>query len=80
MSSPDRISNYRQVRLILSPWEGSWQRAYWSIHFLSVRQGVPRSEVAEDGLLILGSETPEQSVVWASIGALARMHGASPAR
>lgn len=76
----DTVSNYRQVRLILSPWEGSWQRAYWSIHFLSVRQGVPRSAVAEDGLLILGSEVPEQSVVWASIGALARMHGASPAR
>lgn len=78
--SADRISNYRQVRLILSPWEGSWQRAYWSIHFLSVRQGVPRSAVAEDGLLILGSEVPEQGVVWAAIESLARMHGASPPR
>lgn len=78
--STDRISNYRQVRLILSPWEGTWSRAYWSIHFLSVRQGVPRSAVAEDGLLLLGSEVPEQSVVWAAIGALAREHGASPQR
>lgn len=59
--STDRVSNYRQVRLILSPWEGDWQRAYWSIHFLTVRQGVPRSEVAEDGLLILGRDVPERS-------------------
>ena len=54
----DRISNYRQVRLIISPWEGQWQRAYWSVHFLSVKQGIPRSEVADDGLLVLSSGTP----------------------
>lgn len=76
----DTVSNYRQVRLILSPWEGDWHRAYWSVHFLTVRQGVPRSAVAEDGLLILGSDTPTQDAVWAAIGALARMHGASPGR
>jgi len=45
----DSISNYRQVRLIISPWEGEWARAYWSVHFLTVKQGIPRSQVADDG-------------------------------
>lgn len=76
----DTISNYRQVRLILSPWEGDWTRAYWSVHFLTVRAGVPRTEIAEDGLLLLGSDTPTQGVFWAALAALAREHGASPSR
>jgi hypothetical protein len=65
--SRDTVSNYRQVRLILSPWEGDWQRAYWSIHFLSVRQGVPRSEVAEDGLLIIGKDVPTRADFYRSL-------------
>lgn len=66
----DRISNYRQVRLILSPWEGEWNRAYWSVHFLSVRQGVPRSEIADDGLILLGSPTPTQGEFWSVLASL----------
>jgi hypothetical protein len=66
----DRISNYRQVRLILSPWEGSWDRAYWSVHFLSVRQGVPRAEVAGDGLIILGTDAPTQAQFWSVLASL----------
>lgn len=70
MSQPDRISNYRQARLILSPWEGSWARAYWSTHFMTVRAGVPRSEVSADGLLILGTETPTRRDFYAAMAAL----------
>lgn len=66
----DQISNYRQVRLIISPWEGQWARAYWSVHFLSVRQGVPRSEVADDGLIYLGSEVPTQAEFWEVLASL----------
>lgn len=66
----DRVSNYRQVRLILSPWEGDWQRAYWSLHFLTVRQGIPRSQVASDGLLIVGSSTPTQAEFYAAMSDL----------
>ena len=66
----DRISNYRQVRLIISPWEGQWQRAYWSVHFLSVKQGIPRSEVADDGLLVLSSGTPTQADFWEALACL----------
>lgn len=76
---PDRISNYRQVRLIISPWEGEWTRAYWAVHFLSVRQGVPRSEVADDGLIILNRETPTQGEFWSVLSSLcaaqAQSHG-----
>jgi hypothetical protein len=64
---PDRISNYRQVRLILSPWEGDWTRAYWSVHFLTVRQGIPRSEVAADGLVRVGAEVPSQDLFWSAL-------------
>lgn len=66
----DQISNYRQVRLILSPWEGQWDRAYWSVHFLSVRQGIPRSQVADDGLIMLGSSVPTQGQFWDALASL----------
>lgn len=67
---PDRISNYRQIRLIISPWEGEWNRAYWSVHFLTVKQGIPRSEVADDGLLVLSGGTPTQSDFWSALASL----------
>lgn len=66
----DQISNYRQVRLILSPWEGQWSRAYWSVHFLSVKQGIPRSHVADDGLVMLGEQVPTQEHFWAALASL----------
>jgi len=66
----DILSNYRQVRLILSPWEGSWSRAYWSVHFLTVRNGVPRSDVADDGLIILGKDVPDQRDFWRVLASL----------
>jgi len=67
---PDRISNYRQVRLIISPWEGQWSRAYWHVHFLTVKQGIPRTQVADDGLIMLGSQTPTQEDFWAALASL----------
>ena len=67
---PDHVSNYRQVRLILSPWEGEWSRAYWSVHFLAVRNGVPRSEVADDGLILLGTGVPTQGEFWSALASL----------
>lgn len=66
----DSISNYRQVRLIISPWEGSWERAYWSVHFLTVKQGIPRSQVADDGLIIVGSATPTAQDFWRVLASL----------
>lgn len=66
----DTISNYRQVRLIISPWEGMWDRAYWSVHFLTVKQGIPRSEVADDGLIILGSAAPTAAQFWSALASL----------
>lgn len=72
---PDRISNYRQVRLILSPWEGQWDRCYWSVHFLTVRQGVPRSQIADDGLIMLGSSTPTQEDFWDALASLCAANG-----
>lgn len=76
----DTISNYRQVRLILSPWEGAWNRAYWSLHFLTVRQGVPRSEVAQDGLVIVGMETPTQGVLSEAMAQVCRQIAESSPR
>ena len=67
---PDRISNYRQVRLILSPHEGSWERCYWSVHFLTVKQGIPRSQIAADGLIVLTSDVPTQGEFWSALAAL----------
>ena len=69
---PDQVSNYRQVRLIISPWEGEWRRAYWSVHFLTVKQGIPRSQVADDGLIMLGSDAPTQDQFWSVLASLCR--------
>lgn len=66
----DSVSNYRQVRLILSPWEGEWNRCYWSVHFLTVKQGIPRSQVADDGLIMLGSDTPTADQFWSALASL----------
>lgn len=66
----DAISNYRQVRLIISPWEGEWNRAYWSVHFLTVKQGIPRSSVADDGLIILDSDVPTAGQFWEALASL----------
>lgn len=66
----DRISNYRQARLTLSPFEGDWRRAFWSTHFITVRQGIPRSEVTADGLLMMGTDTPTRRDFYAAMAAL----------
>lgn len=66
----DRISNYRQVRLILQPSDGDWRRAYWSLHFVTVRQGVPRTDVVEDGLILIPSETPTRQDFYRTLEAL----------
>jgi hypothetical protein len=72
---PDQISNYRQVRLILNPHNGDWTKAYWSVHFVSVRQGVPRTEVADHGLIEIPSKTPTQAQFWHALAVLCMDRG-----
>jgi len=38
---PDQISNYRQVRLIITPGHYSPLRSHWNLNAVVVRNGVP---------------------------------------
>jgi len=46
---PDRISTYRQVRLVLQIPSEPRGRSYWSLHAVGVRNGVPSSVILLDG-------------------------------
>lgn len=63
----DRISTYRQVRLILNPADGSWQSAYWHLHLLDVRKGIPHARILEDGIIVVGKDQPQAEDFWAAL-------------
>lgn len=46
----DRVSQYRQIRLTITPSEGS-DRAYWHVLAMTVRGGVPSSKILTDGFI-----------------------------
>lgn len=45
----DRVSNYRQVRLVLQVPTQKGSRAYVSMHAVGVRRGVPTARILLDG-------------------------------
>lgn len=47
----DRISTYRQVRLVLQIPNLPTARTYWSLHAVGVKRGIPTSTVLLDGVV-----------------------------
>ena len=45
----DRISTYRQVRLVVQIPQDRASRSYWSLHAIGVQKGVPTSRILLDG-------------------------------
>ena len=47
----DRISTYRQVRLVLQIPVDRGSRSYWSLHAVGVRNGIPTARILLDGFV-----------------------------
>lgn len=47
----DRISNYRQVRLVLQVPVNGASQTYWSLHAVGVKGGIPTARVLLDGFV-----------------------------
>lgn len=69
---PDRISNYRQVRLILQVPQAQSERAYFSIHAVGVRNGIPSSQILTDGWVPLAHATPTTEEILEALDACVR--------
>lgn len=48
---PDKISTYRQVRLVLQVPAKKGGRTYWSLHAVGHRNGVPHAVILLDGVV-----------------------------
>ena len=55
---PDRISTYRQVRLVIQVPRSRDQRAYYSLHAVGVKGGIPTAKVLVDGVVNLAPRNP----------------------
>jgi hypothetical protein len=70
----DRVSTYRQVRLVLQVPSGSAQRTYFSLHAVGVRKGVPHAAVLADGVVAhLGNQPTTEEIVEALDAAVRQM-------
>ena len=74
----DRISRYRQVRLVLQVPHTPGGRTYWSLHAVGVRAGVPHSVILLDGVVPGISAQPTTEEILEAIDAAVRgsmLHG-----
>ena len=74
----DRISTYRQVRLVLQVPSKDGQRTYWSLHAVGVRAGVPHSVILLDGVVAPLSSRPTTEEILEALDAAVRgsmLHG-----
>lgn len=70
----DRISTYRQVRLVLQVPSTSGARTYFSLHAVGVRRGVPSSVILADGVVgNLGQQPTAEEIVEALDAAVRQM-------
>lgn len=68
---PDRISRYRQVRLIIDLPHGQETRCHWSLIALTVEKGIPRAEVVERGWTVPMPSRPGPDEIWEALQGIA---------
>lgn len=68
----DQISNYRQVRLVLQVPSQPGSRAYWSLHAVGVKRGIPVSRILLDGWVPLAASTPTTEEILEALDAAVR--------
>lgn len=61
---PDRISRYRQVRLIIDVPHADGRLAHWSLMGIHVRRGIPDSRLIASGVVPLSGPTPSVQQVY----------------
>lgn len=74
----EKISTYRQVRLILQVPGRSGGRTYYSLHAVGVRRGVPTSTIVADGTVSPLEVDCSTEDMWAAIAAAVsqnKLHG-----
>jgi hypothetical protein len=69
---PDRISTYRQVRLVLQVPARDGARTYFSVHAVGVKRGVPHAEVLADGVVAPLPASPSTEEIVAALDAAVR--------
>lgn len=71
----DRISTYRQVRLVVQIPQDRASRSYFSLHAVGVKKGVPTSTVLLDGwVAALDQLATTEEIVEALDAAVRQMH------
>lgn len=64
---PDRISQYRQVRLIIDPVGSDWSIASWHVHLLDVRKGIPYARCLASGDISIDQAAPSSADIWRAL-------------
>jgi len=68
----DRISTYRQVRLVLQVPRSEDQRAYYSLHAIGVYKGIPTARILVDGTVSLAPLNPTTEEILEALDAAVR--------
>lgn len=63
----DRISNYRQIRLIINPALFDASPANWSLHAIVVKKGIPHAVGLANGTVRGLSWDCSEEEIWAAI-------------
>lgn len=72
---PDRISRYRQVRLIVDVPQSASPLAHWSLVAVRVTRGVPDNRLLRSGYTPLPGPAPSEQQIWAALAALVEAEG-----
>jgi hypothetical protein len=68
---PDVISNYRSVRLIITPGLYAGGKSHFALHAVIVRKGVPHTRALASGLVPYLAEDCSEQEIRAAVGAAA---------
>jgi hypothetical protein len=75
---PDRISNYRQVRLIINPRRQEGGRASWALNAIVVKKGVPYATSLGSGEVSGLSWDSSEEEIWAALSWIVNRNYRSP--
>lgn len=74
----DRISNYRQVRLVINPSPFEGRPAHWSLNAVVVKKGVPYATALAAGDLTGLTQECSEEEIWAALAWIVNRNYRSP--
>jgi hypothetical protein len=66
---PDRISNFRTIRLALHP-STDGERVSWALLATSTRRGVPNARILASGEMLTPGGVSDEYAIWVALQAL----------